>query len=56
MSLAERIDLPSSEAPGGASACPACLAAPSAERLAAMAGPPAGGSSCRCLPPIAPPA
>ncbi|MFQ6753431.1 heavy metal translocating P-type ATPase [Cereibacter sphaeroides] len=49
MSLAERIDLPSSEAPGGASACPACLAAPSAERLAAMAGP-AGGRLVLSLP------
>ncbi|MGP3697793.1 heavy metal translocating P-type ATPase [Rhodobacter sp. NSM] len=47
MSVAERIDLP--EAPGGASACPACIAAPSAERLAAMAGP-AGGRLVLSLP------
>ncbi|WP_101342203.1 heavy metal translocating P-type ATPase [Cereibacter azotoformans] len=42
MSVVERMDLPQAEAAGGASACPACLAAPSAERLAAMAGPASG--------------
>ena len=49
MTVAQRIDLPQPETPSGASACPACVAAPSAERLAAMAGP-AGGRLVLSLP------
>ncbi|SNX68741.1 Cu2+-exporting ATPase [Cereibacter ovatus] len=49
MAVAQRIDLPEADGVGGASACPACLAAPSAERLAAMAGP-AGGRLVLSLP------
>ncbi|MCE6950536.1 cadmium-translocating P-type ATPase [Cereibacter sphaeroides] len=42
MTVAERLDLPPADVPASASACPACVAAPSAERLAAMAAPASG--------------